>query len=134
MLTLSTPQRRFAIITLLLSAVFFYFLQQSVEQENWKQILVLAIAYALFMFTNGLWNGYYDNQRSQRIEIGFRYHLLTYLIVNSVALLFAIIPSTTAITISHALIQILCWGFGLMVHYLVQRKTIKGYSHNELFP
>jgi FtsH-binding integral membrane protein len=134
MLTLSTPQRRFALITMFLSLVFFYFLQQGVEQENWKQILVLVIVYALLMFTNGLWNGYQDNPRTQRIEIGFRYHLLTYLIVNSAALLFAIIPSTTAITVSHALIQILCWGFGLLVHYLVQRKTIKGYSTHELFP
>jgi hypothetical protein len=46
------------------------------------------------MFLNGLSNGYFDNDGMQRIDLAFRYHLLTFVIVNGVHCVYSIFPNS----------------------------------------
>jgi site-specific recombinase len=62
--------------------------------HQWKNINIIAMVYGVLMFINGLANGYFDNDRMQKIDLAFRYHLLTFIIVNGIHCIYSIIPDS----------------------------------------
>ena len=129
----SFPQKIFTCVILLLSFVFFAFLNKFVVEQNWPSVALIACGYAFSMFSAGLITGYFDSIRKQRIDLGFRYHWITYTMVNLAYLIYGIATNATIFTIAYLLVYLLCWGFGLLIHFLVIRKAIKGYEDSELF-
>jgi dolichol kinase len=129
---LTKYQKRFALYAFGQSVGFFLLLNINIHSQNWSNIKITAIVFAVLMFINGLMNGYKDGRGKVLHNIGFRYHLLTFLLVNVVYLLFVAWPSSV-FTFWPDIIGIACWGVGLLMHYLTTRNTIKGYQVDELF-
>lgn len=132
MKNLSKQQLSFAIVCVALTASFLYTLNKFISNQQWESINIIAIIYGALMFVNGLLNGYFDTNRLLRIDLSFRYHLITFITVNGVHVIFLLLANTN-FTIVNALLSTLFWGIGLFVHYLYAKKTIKGYTAEELF-
>ncbi len=134
MVQLSKPQMVFSAITILLSVAFFVLLHQLLQQRNYSLIVFPAVGYGLAMFLAGLLCGKQDDEAKTRIDIGFRYHLLTFICVNIVAIIAACsFPLLREHLLIITLIQTVAWGLGLYVHWYYSKKGIKGYERSELF-
>jgi hypothetical protein len=134
MVQLSKPQMVFSAITILLSIAFFVLLNQLLQERNYSLIVFPAVGYGLAMFFAGLLCGKQDDEAKTRLDIGFRYHLLTFIIVNTVALIAACaFPMLRGHLLIFTLIQPVAWGLGLYVHWYYSKKGIKGYERSELF-
>jgi hypothetical protein len=103
-----------------------------IDLKQWQSVYIIAFTFAVCMFVNGLLNGYFDNERLQRIDINFRYHLITYLVVNGMHFIFLLLPNTHY-NLLNAFLSALFWGIGLFAHHSYSKKSIKGYAIEELF-
>ena len=132
--TLTRPQKFFAVISIILTLLFFYILHLMLDLKAYQSIPYYAIGYGLCMFLNGLGWGYFDRVRNSRMSIGFMYHLITFITVNGVFLLGLVFyPPMQNITIWAILNQFVFWGIGLGFHYYYSKKTIKGMDPDEVF-
>jgi len=129
---LSKNQLLFAIIAVLLTFTFLHALRHFITNQIWNGIYIIAIGFGILMFLNGLVNGYFDDERKQRIDISFRYHFITFVTVNSVHFLYLLVFETN-FTLTNAVWGLIAWSIGLLAHFLYSRKTIKGYTAEELF-
>lgn len=134
MIHLSKPQKFFAFTSIVLTILFAYFLHLLLDIKAYQSIPYYAIGYGVLMFLNGLLWGFFDRVRNSRFAIGFIYHLITYISVNTVFLIamFFYTPMKK-ITIWAYLNQIVWWGVGLILHYYYSKKTIKGMKPDEIF-
>lgn len=134
MKTFSLPQIIFSLLGFVSSLIFFQILCQKLEDQEFQSIPLLACIYMIAMFFSGLFCGIFDPLRARRIDLGFRYHLITFMIVHA-ALVCILLVRTPEIdqfqTISS--MQFLAWGLGLLIHFRISKGTIKGYSPDELF-
>jgi uncharacterized protein involved in cysteine biosynthesis len=93
-------------------------LYKNILNEKVENIWLLALLYPILMLVNGFVWGYKDNIPVER-KIGFQYHLLTYVIVNSLGVIWLLfLPSLGYSKFNIALIQISSWGIGLFFHWL----------------
>jgi hypothetical protein len=131
----TTPQLTgFGITTLLLSIGFFYYLYSSLDAREYSYIWLAALAYGVLMFVNGFVWGWLDSARKSRHDLGFLYHLYTFIIVNSVhAIAIFYYGRTDKWTLIYSGLGMIAWGLGLYVHYSNSRKSIKGMERGELF-
>lgn len=129
---LSKHQLVFAIISVVLTFTFLHLLNNFIANQEWKSINVIALFFGGLMFLNGLLNGYFDTDSMQRIDLSFRYHLITFITFNVMHIIYVVMANSN-FTFKHALLSTLFWGIGIIVHYLYARKTIKGYTAEELF-
>jgi hypothetical protein len=129
---LSKNQILFAVISLVLTALFLHSLNYFIANQQWKNIQIFAVAFGVFMFLNGLINGYFDSKDMQKMELSFSYHLITFISFNAVQFLYLMLYSSRFSFMNTALTT-LFWGVGVFVHYLSTKNTIKGYSAEELF-
>jgi hypothetical protein len=129
---LSKNQLLFTLIAVVLTFTFLYTLSHFITNQIWNGIYIIAIGFGLLMFLNGLINGYFDDERKQRIDISFRYHFITYISINSVHFIYLFFDDTN-FKLLDAILGAIAWGIGLLAHFLYSRKTIKGYTAEELF-
>lgn len=118
MKALSTNQKIFALITLLLSATFFYYLYHFIESEQYNYVIACSTMFGSFMFLFGFALGYKDKPKNEKLTLGFGYHLITYLIVNVLGAIFLLMFK--GFSLQNSLIvssTFLFWGLGLAVHY-----------------
>ena len=120
---MSINQKIFAIITLLLSAIFFHYLYQFISGEQYDYVVVCSTMFGTVMFLSAFTIGYKDKSKSKMLSLGFVYHLITYLIVNVMGTIFLLfymgISFQSILTISSTLFF---WGLGLAVHYYFGKK------------
>ena len=127
---------QFAICALVLTVLFRYALNLSVEANSVIGTTTCSIVYGCLMFLIGWYFGTKDAKENEVHDIGFRYHLVTYIFSigtgYSVHYLGWNVESLRAMTITA-----ISWGIGLLVHFIFylieQRKTIKGYAKDEIF-
>jgi hypothetical protein len=134
MKAITAHQLRFFVFAVFLSALFHLILGYSLSNKLWLAVLICSLGYGMAMFLNGFLNGRKDKLSAVRHDVGFRYHLLTYLAVNAVFLISLGIGNHRQWFGTGGIIgQFGAWGVGLLIHYLWSRRTIKGYSSDELF-
>ncbi len=124
----------FSGIAIIFSIVFFYNLYAALQAQSYNKIWVYALLYGILMFCAGLILGYRDPVRESRTDLGFQYHLITFIIVNAIgipALFFAM--GLNIETITGAILQSFSWGLGLFVHYYFSSKSLKGMDKEEVF-
>lgn len=134
MKTISNNLKYFALFTLILSILFFNYLYSSLEKDVYNNIVLFAILYGASVFISGLIYGFREKVRHTRGDIEFRYHLVTFSIVNSVGITFLIIYM--GLNFKNVLIissQLFFWGIGLLVHYYFSSRSIKGMDAGEIF-
>lgn len=134
MLTLRFGQ--FALSALLLTIVFRYVLNLCIGNEIWIGTIVCSIVYFCLMFFVGWHFGEKDSAENKIHDIGFRYHLATYIICIGIGYASYYIGWKTE-NLKSLTITALCWGIGLLVHFIMflieQKKTIKGYAKDDIF-
>jgi hypothetical protein len=118
MTTITKHQKIFGLITAVLTACFCLLLYPGIEMGNYSNVLVLAILFFSAMFLNGMIIGRRDEDGSNPTQLSFKYHFITFFIVNAIAapwlLLFLGANWTNfAIVIG----QIASWGVALFFHW-----------------
>ncbi|MBQ4055787.1 MAG: hypothetical protein IJD32_01645 [Bacteroidaceae bacterium] len=127
---------QFAVIALLLTVLFRYVLHLCVGMEGAVEPILCAVVYFCLMFLLGWYLGEKDYTENDIHDIGFRFHLTTYIICIGLAYVAYYIGWGTG-NVNSITITSICWGIGLFIHFVFflieQKKTIKGYAKEELF-
>jgi hypothetical protein len=108
------------------------------QNQMFSNVWLVAVAYAVLVFITGWIFGKRDNLSLPLYDIGFRFHLATYIISNLIAEIWhlsGLQSDYESIRTVH--LTILFWGIGLLIHfiiYLITRKNaIKGIKKSEIF-
>ena len=127
---------QFAISALLLTVLFRYALNVCIGMGSWTGSVLCSVVYFCLMFFAGWHFGEKETEDNCIHDIGFRYHLVTFLLCVDVGYRRIFIKRKTE-TLKSMTIGALCWGIGLFVHLafflLEYSKTIKGYVKSEIF-
>ena len=128
----------FALYFLIGAIIFRYCLSFSLDNHNYNLAWIIAGIYFIFNYTIGWFFGKRDYESLPLYNIGFRFHLVTYLIFNSVSLLWfqlGLHSKFESIKIFYTIA--FTWGFILLMHlisFLISRKnSIRGISKEEIF-
>lgn len=134
MMELSRNLKIFGALGILYSLVFHYYYSGYVAGGEWNNVILAAVLYGVCMFATGLFLGAKDPVRDTRMDQGFQYHLVTYIVVNGTGILWALVGlSAERETVGVAFLTALSWGMGLLVHFLVVRHFIKGMPRKDVF-
>ena len=124
----------FAGITFILSVLFFYLLYSDLSINVYHRIWIYATLYGSALFLSGLAFGYRDSIRDTRLDLGFFYHLVTFVIVNVVGLVSLFIAmGSYPITLLSGLLPTFFWFLGLIIHYYFSSRSIKGMDRDSIF-
>ncbi|TYP96802.1 hypothetical protein BC792_10423 [Sphingobacterium allocomposti] len=138
MKTLTPPLIRFALVAVGCTAGFRVALSSLLTQGHFNFVVPVAILFGLVMFLAGRYFGRRDNEYLPIYDVGFRFHLVTFLqyhIVSYGWYWFGFPSVHEHIGALNA--TLIIWGICLAVHayYYVQarRHTIKHINRDELF-
>lgn len=115
---LTKNQLIFGALLILLTVGFMYLLYRFIKNENHKEIIELVVLYAVNIFFAGFILGYFDAPSIGENKSAFRYHLITFCIVNVIGIPWFFVEMGR--TFENGIIafgQILGWGIGLLVHW-----------------
>ncbi len=139
MKTFITPNLlKFTGISILLTLLFRFGLSFSIESKIILSIIVCALVYGVSMWFNGRFFGTKEEEYLPIYDIGFRFHLFTFLVHNTISIIWFLFGfeskyENIAVIYRTAII----WSFFLIVHfgyYLFARKSsIKGLNKEDLF-
>ena len=134
MKTMSNNLIYFSGLTLTFSVIFFYYLYANLIIESYDKIWIYALLYGTALFISGLTLGYKDSVRKSRLDLGFQYHLMTFVVVNGVGIISLLIAmGFSTQNFITGILSILFWTLGILVHYYYSLKTIKGMDKEEIF-
>lgn len=138
MFKLSKYLKVFTVLVFLYSVCFNYAYHNQMTPDQWFNFLKIGIIYGVTIFLTGLLLGMRDPVKSSRVDQGFQYHLMTFIVVNVTYLIWPLLfysafESSVQLDWYIQLILITGWGLGLLGHYLLSRKTIKGIPTDEVF-
>ncbi len=128
----------FAIYFSIGTVVFRYGLSHSLDSRLFLQVYVIAVVYFFYNFGIGWYFGKKDYELLPLYDIGFRFHLATFLLFNSIteAWNYFGFLSQFENAKTNRFIAFF-WGIFLIFHfilYLYSRKnTIKGINKSEIF-
>jgi len=128
----------FAVSALLLGILFRFGKSYAIENQDFTLIVFLAVAYFVAMFVTGWYFGKKDHENLPIYDIGFRFHLFTYVIFFVIAFLWFLLnfnaQQENIIAIN---MTALFWGIFILIHFAfylwTRRKTINGLDKKELF-
>ena len=128
----------FAIFFIMGAVVFRYSLSHFLENRSYNLVWIIAVIYFLFNFLIGWFFGKRDYESLPLYDVGFRFHIVTYLLFNIVSgLWFSLGFHSHFESIRIVYVIALFWGIGLLIHfiiYLIARKnTINGLNKEEIF-
>ena len=128
----------FAIFFVIGGLIFRYGLSHSLENRMLSMVWVLATIYFLFNFGIGWYFGKRDHESLPLFDIGFRFHLTTFLLFNIISeawCYFGLLSSYENFRTNRHIA--IFWGIGLLIHFvfylIAQKNTIKGISKDEMF-
>lgn len=129
---------KFTGVAIVLTILFRHFLSASIAVHSTGHIIVVAVVYGLCMFLSGYYFGGKEARRLPLYDVGFRFHLATYIVVIGVSeLWFALglgAPGETATATNYTA---LIWGALLVLHFILflvaHRRTIGYINKDELF-
>ncbi len=138
MKTITINQLTFATLIAILTLAFRFGLSNLLDQRDFLLVWVLAAVYAVLMFISGYVIGKKDHESFPYADIGFKFHLITYVVFVLVSEIWYLLEYNSVYeyikTVHHTAIF---WGIGLLVHYIFFRRTrrnaIKGIDKSEIF-
>jgi len=138
MTVLTKTLRNFAIFFLVGTIVFRFCLSHFIDNHSYPLIWTSAVLFFVYNFGIGWYFGKKDHETLPIFDIGFRFHLVTYLIFNIVSEIWFLMgfqsQFETIVTIHCTAI---IWGTFVLIHgifYLIaRRRSINGLNRSELF-
>ena len=135
---ITTNQLRFAIVLIVLTIPFRLGLSRLLDAEMFTGAWVLASVYAVVVFAMGWIFGRKDYESLPIFDIGFRFHLTTYIICNAIAeILFYLNFNSRFENVKVVHLTAIYWGVFLLMHFVVfmatRRNAIKGINKSEIF-
>lgn len=139
MKTFITPNLvKFILSVIVLTIIFRVTLSASLADENIIAAVITAVLYATLMFFSGLFFGKKDYEYLPIFDIGFRFHLSTFLTFNGLSILWFIYGTPSKWEhIKTVYITALIWSFFLIIHFVFylyyRKKSIKHLDKDDLF-
>lgn len=138
MKTITPYLLRFALTTTLLTIVFRFFLSYGIENQSGIIITTSAVTYGLLMFASGWYFGRKDGEYLPIYDVGFRFHLTTYLIHNGISLLWLGLGFGSKYeNLSVSIMVAIYWGIFLLLHFIfyiwVRKNSIENLDKEDLF-
>lgn len=128
----------FILVMLFITIAFRYSLSTLLENREFNMVWILSITYGALCFLDGWYFGKRDKVELPLFDVGFRFHLATYLICNLIGelwFLFGFASQYENIMVVHY--TAIFWGIGILIHfffYLRSRKhVINGLNKSEIF-
>lgn len=129
---------KFALTALILTIIFRYFLSYGIENKSSIIITFSAIIYGVSMFISGWIFGKKDGEYLPIFDVGFRFHLTTYLIHNIISELWFIFGFNShyeKIGTIHS--TAIIWGIFLIIHFIfflwARKNSINNLNKEDLF-
>ncbi len=138
MKTITKNLLAFSIGLIALTIAFRFSLSTMLQNRLFGSVWIVATIYGILIFIIGWIFGKKEKMNLPLYDIGFRFHLATYIICNLIAEIWHLIGLQSEyenVRILH--LTVIYWGIGLLIHfiiYLVTRKNaIKGIEKSEIF-
>ena len=138
MKTITSNLLKFAFFFAIGSILFHFGLSWSITNHATFGMWIFAILYFIFNFSIGWFFGKKDYECFPLSDVGFRFHLVTYVLFNIIWelwFLFGLQSRVEDVKIAHQIAIV--WGIVLLFHfifYLYNRKnTIKGLNKSDIF-
>jgi hypothetical protein len=138
MKTITKNLLAFSIGLVVLTIAFRFSLSTMLQNRLFGSVWIVATIYGILIFIIGWIFGRKDKMNLPLYDIGFRFHLVTYIICNLIAEVWYLIGLQSEYeNIRTVHLTAIFWGIGLLIHfiiYLVTRKNaIKGIKKSEIF-
>jgi hypothetical protein len=134
----TSNQLKFAGTLALLTVAFRFGLSALLDHKEFSPVWVIAVLYGVLIFIAGWIFGKKDHESIPLYDIGFRFHLTTYIVYNILSELWFMLGFHSQyenIKVIH--LTVFIWGICIVIHFiffLISRKdTIKGLEKSEIF-
>lgn len=138
MKTLTSYLLRYAVVIFILAILFRYSLSFMINQESIIGVWIVAVLYFCAMFFAGWYFGKKDGEYLPIYDVGFRFHLTTYIIHNGISEIWFLLGFNSpyeSIKVVH--MTALIWAFFILIHfffYIYARKnSIDNLNKTDLF-
>jgi predicted Na+-dependent transporter len=115
------------------SLVFFYLLHTFINNEQWTNILIIAVTFFLGIGVTTFLLERLESKRNVRLDLDFTYHLMSYVVINIIGFGWYILFRLSDLLHPMNAIGLGGWTLGLLIHYFSSRRSIKGMSKEEVF-
>lgn len=129
---------KFALTTTLLTIIFRYCLSYGISNESYMIIILAALLYGILMFSSGWYFGKKDGEYLPIFDVGFRFHLTTYLVHNIISELWFVFSFNShyeKIETIHS--TAIIWGILLLLHFIfflwARKNSINNLNKTDLF-
>ncbi len=138
MKTITPYLLRFALAATVLTIVFRYFLSYVIENQSGIIITFSAATYGLLMFASGWHFGRKDGEYLPIFDVGFRFHLSTYLIHNGLSLLWIGLGFGSKYeNLNVSIMVAIYWGIFLLLHFIfflwARKNSVDNLDKEDLF-
>ena len=129
---------RFTLAAAILTVVFRYFLSYGIEVDSGAIIIVSASLYGFLMFGSGWYCGHKESDYLPIYDIGFRFHLTTYVVHNAITLLWLGLGFGSLYEdMKFSVMVAIYWGILLFIHFIFflwsRKNSIKNLDKKDLF-
>ncbi|MCK5022287.1 MAG: 2TM domain-containing protein [Candidatus Pacebacteria bacterium] len=138
MFSLTKNLKIFAALFFFYTIIFRYFLSYSITNQMPILKWIVAIIYGIIIFFTAFMLGKSEVVNTGVIYLGFKYHLISYLIFNIFGIAWNVLElSSKYEDFSHALLIMGIWGIFLLIHLLLSlllsKNAIKGIPQDDIF-
>jgi hypothetical protein len=130
---ITTYLLKFALVATILTVIFRYFLSYGIDNRSIAIIVLSAVLYSAGMYFAGMYFGRKEHVYLPIYDVGFRFHLTTYLVCSLIWGLFHVLGFGGYGFFSGVII----WSFFLLIHFLVflraRKKAINDLDKEDLF-
>jgi hypothetical protein len=128
----------FSIGAIVLTILFRFTLSSMLQRELFKYIWAITIFYGIAMFIMGWVFGKKERQTLPLYDIGFRFHLATFIVCNLIAeIWFFLGLQSDYEKIKAVHLTMIIWGIVLLIHFLIflitRKNSIHGIKKSEIF-
>jgi hypothetical protein len=129
---------KFTFVTIILTILFRIVLSTSIANKMTLAVILCSIAYGILMWSNGKYFGRKEYEYLPIYDIGFRFHLFTFLAHNLVSVLWFVFAFESKYeNIKVIYITALIWSVFLIIHLIyylsVRKSSIKNLDKENLF-
>ena len=129
---------KFTFVTIILTILFRIILSASITNKMTLTVILCSIVYGILMWSNGKYFGRKEYEYLPIYDIGFRFHLFTFLAHNLVSVLWFVFAFESKYeNIKVIYITALIWSVILIIHLIyylsVRKETIKNLDKENLF-